>query len=715
VLGPLVWHLGAPQVVGPTLSAAYDAGWIGAVDYARQFVPAATPRRAWVLLPYVALLGMVLAGALERRRVVLARHARRLAPRAVELAGRHGRAARLLLGLFLVTVATACAAAGAKRGWWQARDAWAREAAAHRQERQLFEEIRAGRPRIDRLRLAARPDLRVVLYLGESTTKWNWSLYGYPRLTNAPLAAHAASGRLLWLSDAVVPDAPPGAPAEGLAALRFLYQRNGDGLVALTHVLAAAGVPTTWLANPAKQWAYDSAITGDPRPGTPRAGSGRFYDDALLPQLRSELARPGGARFLVLDTYAGHFAYCANVPARKIVQWDDWMSRLNDVAIWGRSRSDRGALDCYDSAMRYASENIRQALLAADASPKPILFIYVPDHGEDVWRQMSPYSAERSMQQREVPVLLYFNREYAHRYPRLIINARANRDRAFSTAWLYDGILDAFGVTGDSASILYDSRRSIFASAFDPDSGYALGDRAERHPDEVRQVRRRYGAGSSLCGHRANSLFKYLQAKALLGCTEVDVVLQDTRAGPRAFVFHPTTRNTGLDLYELIRHAGVPASGMWLDVKNLTEQDAPVLLQRLGTVIPPGRRSRILIETDNGSLVRSPAARAVADSGYVLSYYLPTDTLVACSRVFDPRCEDLSRQMARGLDGGAFGSLSFDARGAAMAGEIRARMASHPMLNTWAFPGDWPTAPGDLALLGRVGKYLVELGAGFDY
>jgi hypothetical protein len=129
--------------------------------------------------------------------------------------------------------------------------------------------------------------------------------------------------------------------------------------------------------------------------------------------------------------------------------------------------------------------------------------------------------------------------------------------------------------------------------------------------------------------------------------------------------------------------------------------------------VPADRRPRVLVESPNLALARSPAARAIAGAGYVLSFYMPTPTGIRCAERFDAGCERVATRLATALAGSGFTGISFDARGVRLARAVHAAMPAAPTLNTWS--RRWPTTSEDLALLEQVQMYLVEMPGGFDY
>jgi hypothetical protein len=294
-------------------------------------------------------------------------------------------------------------------------------------------------------------------------------------------------------------------------------------------------------------------------------------------------------------------------------------------------------------------------------------------------------------------------------------------------ASVHDALLDAFGVASADGADSAKAGRSFLGARFDASADSAALAAVRVTPGDSMALARAAGAdsGGRYCAHRNNSLLKYLVGRATYDCVELDVML-DTSArgdGP-AFVYHPPTPDPGLPLYELLaRTGGAPAGGMWLDVKNLDARNAPPFLARLAVLVPPALRGRVIVETDNRLLARSPAVRAIADSGFVLSYYIDTELGCVCSRATNAGCPQAIDSLVADLHGGAFTGLSFDARGRAVARALQDRLTPRPVLNTWtpmdrcadgtrAEPLDPPARD---SLLGEVQKYLVHLRSPFNY
>ena len=687
-LGPLAWHLCAARGAGRLATVLHDAGLAGMVEYGRVFVFDGIPHRAWLLLPCVAALGFVatalaMSDTMRRATATTARTRRLLVAACVAGAGLVA-APRVLLRI------------------GEARSAWRAAERAREEERRFVAQIDASLPRLDRTPLVGHRDVDVVLYVGESTTLWNWSLYGYPRATSEPIARGIDAGRMLALSG-VAEAAPGGSDRSSLPS--FLYERVGSDIVPLTHVLARAGIRTVWL-RAADVSPTGGALAGDTSAGVPD----RSHDEALVAPLHATLSDSGGGRLVVLQSRTGSFPWCDGVPPTQRVDWNDWMAHLGQHAIWGRGIARRAALDCYDAAMRYVSTALNGVMRAVDGSSRAVVLLYAPNRGQDVWVFENGDDERRSPRESEVPILVYVNAPLAQRYPELLTNARRHLGEPVATAWLHDAVLDAFGVTSANGEPAFDARRSIFDERFTP---------ADRP-----SMRTRDSTGGRLCAHRGNSLLKFLEGRAAYDCVELDVVLDTSARGDgEAFVYHPPTADPRLPLYALLARAGIPPGGLWLDVKNLDERNASAFLSRLSAIVPREKRARVLIESSNDVLARAPGARAFGDSGFVLSYYLPTDLGCRCSRGIAGDCLREAAGMVEWLQGGAFRGLSFDARGRLLARFLRDRVSPRPVLNAWTPMGRCDngdlasplSAPARDSLLAEVQKYLVRLPSAFDY
>ena len=131
--------------------------------------------------------------------------------------------------------------------------------------------------------------------------------------------------------------------------------------------------------------------------------------------------------------------------------------------------------------------------------------------------------------------------------------------------------------------------------------------------------------GNRLLPHRVNTLGKMLEiTNTGIRSFETDVFFRPE--GGFFEVGHDAEVMTGMTLENFLEKIPRDFEKIWLDIKNATQTTIPGINNRLLELDKKfGLNSRFIIETSNESA--SPAL--LSDSGFHLSYYLPTkETLV---------------------------------------------------------------------------------------
>lgn len=235
----------------------------------------------------------------------------------------------------------------------------------------------------------------VVVLLGESSTRNNWSHYAYARPTTLTLENTLAQlpGRTLWLDHAW------SAEAFTLQSLRLaftpatketpdLWRSTPDML----QLAKAAGYRVTWLSNQpgAEGWFAAMAAQADKRRfinhGNWRDSSS--IDADLLPVLQQELQAPAATyEFIVLHLLGQHFHYQQRCPDGLMPfppTEDDAVIKAMQQA--GRSQSTIAARNAYDNALYCGADMLAKAVRMIDSfRPKRSLqVLYFSDHGQEV-------------------------------------------------------------------------------------------------------------------------------------------------------------------------------------------------------------------------------------------------------------------------------------------------------------------------------------------
>jgi lipid A ethanolaminephosphotransferase len=210
-------------------------------------------------------------------------------------------------------------------------------------------------------------NLVVVLAVGESSRRKNFSLYGYTRRETNPELKTIGD---LHLLDAVA------TRASTLYALPKILKK-GD--VNLTTLVSKAGIPTTCYVN---YTLYDNcAAVGETKAG-PCGHGGKCYDEDVLPLLERNLATyESGYRFVVL-----HFGGGSHGPLyvdRHPPEFRKFEPMCTDADVANKCTLEQ-LYNSYDNTILYVDHVVAAAIRALDAARVPYVFFYLSDHGESL-------------------------------------------------------------------------------------------------------------------------------------------------------------------------------------------------------------------------------------------------------------------------------------------------------------------------------------------
>lgn len=208
---------------------------------------------------------------------------------------------------------------------------------------------------------------------------------------------------------------------------------------------------------------------------------------------------------------------------------------------------------------------------------------------------------------------------------------------------------------------------------------------------------------SKICAHRSNNIPMYQEALRHFDCIEIDVHINPAGGSPAAVYHPPKANNHGLTLDFLLSSEPFPAGKLWLDTKDLSNDNWAAYLDQLKKLIPGDRRDDVIVETVWSSPDVRAAAAAFRSDGFKFSYYLPTDEAIACAAWRTQKCDTLRRQVLSTASMG-FSHLSFDAKAYAFVKSIHDDLPSGMKLLTWDLTKSWPKSQ----LLDEVEVYIVK-------
>lgn len=335
--------------------------------------------------------------------------------------------------------------------------------------RDLQERLLAAQddPRLRSMQYAGPEGRTLVFILGESTTRLDWSLYGYPRPTTPELQAVADD--LLVFKDVIT--GYPGTDGSIKRIFTPASIRQPDLWMTQPDLLTMAkraGYKTFWLSNHGTdRYGAASIIAShaDVAEFTNKGGSRGegSYDEVLLPGFRQALADPAPRKFIVLHMLGAHPAYQFRYP-EQFAKFDGKFDAVTKQLL-GEGRAFWAVMlrNQYDSAIAYMDHLLRQMLdmTRAQAAQAPVAWLFVPDHGEDVAHYnnfVGHNSHVRSMY--EVPMIFWSSPGFE--------TVPVDRDALLARPYQLD-VLDAtllglLAIRGD----YYEAENDIFSPAFRP-------------------------------------------------------------------------------------------------------------------------------------------------------------------------------------------------------------------------------------------------------
>lgn len=249
-----------------------------------------------------------------------------------------------------------------------------------------------------------------VVVLGESSSRDNWSLYGYKRKTTPKLDALA--NELVVFRDAV---SSWGSSNREVARIFSVADhenektwRNEPDVIGLAK---AAGYKTFWLSN--QQAFLINTVFGKQADQFTLVNDGlgqrsdTSLDEKLLPELDKALADPAERKFIVIHTIGSHQHYKLRYPENFAV----FDNAEDDIAreMAGKWRGLAVARNQYDNTILYTDFIVSAVIdrLKAD-KVKNSEMLYLSDHGQEVGRLTSLWGHQLQLETGfTIPMILW--------------------------------------------------------------------------------------------------------------------------------------------------------------------------------------------------------------------------------------------------------------------------------------------------------------------
>lgn len=557
-------------------------------------------------------------------------------------------------------------------------------------------------------------DIDLFVYIGESLSSLNMSLYGYPLPTTPHLDKLHQTDAGFLLFDKVRSTHTHTSPSL-LRALTVTSKEHGGTLMhwGIGGVLKQAGLtPHLHSAQPLNgSWANFSHFVFDglnlnlPKE---KRYKGNFATPEFKDHLLLEKALTGSG-VVFFQSYAGHAPYLDHIEPSMSVQIEKPPITFSGTygsyfsEIFPKAQQDSRD---YDRAVTYIDRNVAYAIQNIQSRTKPATLIFFSDHGEAVYANRAHESSKFIDEMSTVPMVLFFNEAYRKKYPDTF--GRYKDSSFLKQTKLLDQIsptiLDILHIRSSSQIDVptiassskhprpYIIERNTVSGAsginleYDVEAGFSKARFFGGTPDPtyISVINENVGNENTICYHRSDSFAKALRAAAVAECLEFDLVVE----GDAMNVYHPPATATGFRIEHIFSIAQARKNSLWIDSKNLSDPIACDKLasyleenhSRVGQILVefPWEASNRLIDLQScGKRLRSIKART--------SYYVPTHFLAPCA--ISPTnnamaCKELDDNVQKAMSSGIFSDLSFDILGYPAMKKVKG--AEKFKWNTWA-------------------------------
>ncbi len=314
----------------------------------------------------------------------------------------------------------------------------------------------------------------IVMVLGESALRDQWSLYGYPMDTSPCISAMADS--LIVFNNAI------GSSCSTADNVKHILTFKPDDpnetewfrFPNIIDLFNTAGYYTSWISNQEicgeySNFSYAVASHAD---CTQYIGSinseDRYsvkYDDCLLPAYRKIGLDDGTPDFAVVHLIGSHTWYewrfpasfCRFTAADVKAAFPD-AKYLDDFAAQ--------VVADYNNSLAYTDSLLKIMVDRVAVCPQPTAFVYFSDHGSNVYRDR--YYDGRDRICARVPMFIYVNAPFRAAHPDIVAAMERAVDLPISTADIIHPFMTIAGITYP----LYDATRDFLSPQFYPSVRY---------------------------------------------------------------------------------------------------------------------------------------------------------------------------------------------------------------------------------------------------
>jgi len=530
-----------------------------------------------------------------------------------------------------------------------------------------------------------KSNLKVFVYIGESTSAMNMSLYGYPRNTTPNLQKISQENLIkyspVWTNYTLTTSSLLRALSiiKNEDKKKFIPNQNRASIV---DVLNNFGIKSYYYSNQG-HGGYDNFTSsiifrnsalkklspGETLFGNPDNREKKLFDheffSPLINTINSDLNNKPEIYFF--HSYAGHGPYEDNIPSEYRTKIDSLYTDDTNYRIFKDPQKNyKENIEAYDSTIKYIDNTLSEIINKLNNFDEPIIFIYFSDHGENVFNNLSHEPSKLTPEMISVPLLIYFNKSAKKNYEDkfLHLKKQSKKNNLSLLSQLPRLFLDLFNIEGKEISKIYEIPPEI--GSYIQDKYFIIHDRETNQGREYIDItsppfKENYNGTNSMAGflisynknynnkvcmHASNNFESIFRGLISGNCLEFDLVIE----GDKMNVYHPPKKTDNPLTIENLINETTKKTNFWIDGKNINEVENCYVLHKF---IEKNKFNfkNILVEFPHNTNFKntnlSSCAKKISEiSNVKIDYYIDTDTGKRC--LFDSNknaCQDIRKKI----------------------------------------------------------------------
>ena len=321
-------------------------------------------------------------------------------------------------------------------------------------ELKMFREIQKKRKsgEIEFLASKKQQGETYLVIIGESLNKNHMGVYGYKRETTPYLSKSYKNQELLKFNK-VYSNHTHTMEVLSLALTQANQYNKKDYYKSLSiiEILNKADIETYWLTNQNMLGGWDNLISVIAKNANHVTSinssigytiTAQEYDGVLIPKVEKILSQKSEKnRVIFVHLMGNHSTYWTRYPQ------DNYKIYKN---------SDGNQTDDYDNSIVYNHYVVSSMLKNLQELKGVNALIYMPDHADDVKDNKGHGSAHFTFEMTQIPMLMWFSKDYKERYPNRYKILSKNIDKLYSNDLFYDTLIGIFDIKTDKYNRKYD-------------------------------------------------------------------------------------------------------------------------------------------------------------------------------------------------------------------------------------------------------------------